>query len=371
MSDPSTSDSPDSVCPVSKLTPQSVSWLWESRLGIGKLSILDGDPGLGKSLLALDLCARLSTGRPWPDGKPGPGPARSLVLAGEDGPEDTVRPRLAALGADLDNVFVLRPGRDGTELPRFPADMDRLRQAVKQVTPKLVVLDPIMTFFDASVVTANDQRVRAALQPLGRLADEYDCTLLLVRNLNKSRGSHAIYRGGGSIGIVGVCRSAWLVGIDPVLPQRRVLAQIKNNLAPPQPSLAYELLTQPGAPVELIWKGPSPWTANQLLGARGLGRRERARLFLAAMLEDGPRTSQDIWTIARAQGFSERTLRRARHDLNAQSVRVWTGPTRLNYWLLPGQKLPDGVTAEDGTADLEQWLAPLREMYPSPTPLDD
>jgi hypothetical protein len=371
MSDPSMTNPPDGVCPVSDLSPQTVSWLWESRLAIGKLSILDGDPGLGKSLLALDLCARLSTGRQWPDGKPSPGPAPSLVLAGEDGPEDTIRPRLAALGADLDKVFVLRPGRDGTDLPRFPADVDRLRQAIQQVTPRLVVLDPIMTFFDASVVTASDQRVRAALQPLGRLADDHDCTFLLVRNLNKSRGTHAIYRGGGSIGIIGVCRSAWLVGVDPVLPQRRVLAQVKNNLAPPQPSLAYELLTQPGTPVELLWKGTSPWTANQLLGARGLPRRERARIFLAALLEQGPRTSGDIWTIAREQGFSERTLHRARRDLNAQSVRVWTGGARRNYWLLPGQQLPEGLTPEDGAADLEQWLAPLREKYPSPTPLDD
>src|SRR3954467_10769866 len=92
---------------ISQLTPQSVAWLWPERLALGKLAILDGDPGLGKSLLALDLCARLSTGRPFPDGSPSPGPANALVLNGEDGPEDTVRPRLQSLGADLERVFVL------------------------------------------------------------------------------------------------------------------------------------------------------------------------------------------------------------------------------------------------------------------------
>jgi hypothetical protein len=191
-----------------------------------------------------------------------------------------------------------------------------------------------------------------------------------VRNLNKSRGTQAMYRGGGSIGIVGVCRSAWLVGVDPVFPARRVLAQIKNNLAPPQPSLAYELVTQANGPVQLVWRGISPWTADQLLGARGLTQRERARIFLAALLEAGPRTSEDIWNSARSQHLSERTLRRARRDLNAQSVRVWAGDRPVNYWLLPGQKLPEGVAPAD-TPDLEQWLAPLREKYPTPGPLDD
>src|SRR4030088_854814 len=92
---------------VSELTPEAYAWLWPGRLPLGKLAILDGDPGLGKSLLALDLCARLSTGRPFPDGSPSPGPANALVLNGEDGAEDTIRPRLQTLGADLDRVFVL------------------------------------------------------------------------------------------------------------------------------------------------------------------------------------------------------------------------------------------------------------------------
>src|SRR5438105_13300949 len=98
-----------SVClqPVSQLTARSLDWLWPSRLALGKLAMLDGDPGLGKSLLALDLCARLSTGRPFPDGQPGPGVANSIVLNAEDSAEDTIRPRLEALGADPERVFVL------------------------------------------------------------------------------------------------------------------------------------------------------------------------------------------------------------------------------------------------------------------------
>src|SRR5205807_7687569 len=106
------------------LSPRDITWLWPFRLGEGKLSVLEGDPGLGKSLLALDLCARLSTGRPWPDGKPGPGPAASIYLSGEDGDEDTIVPRLLALGADLGRVHVRRR-LDATALVRKGAALNR------------------------------------------------------------------------------------------------------------------------------------------------------------------------------------------------------------------------------------------------------
>src|SRR5262250_3136858 len=94
---------------LSEVRHQPCSWLWPGRLALGKLAMLDGDPGLGKSLLALDLCSRLSTGRPMPDGSPGPGVGNALVVNAEDGPHDTTRPRLEALGADLERVFILRP----------------------------------------------------------------------------------------------------------------------------------------------------------------------------------------------------------------------------------------------------------------------
>src|SRR5215831_13080294 len=107
---------------VNELKPEPLSWLWQQRLGLGKLAMLDGDPGLGKSLVALDLCARLSTGRPMPDGSPGLGPGNALVLNAEDGPEDTTRPRLEALGADLERVFVLRPSDELGSPLRLPGD---------------------------------------------------------------------------------------------------------------------------------------------------------------------------------------------------------------------------------------------------------
>src|SRR5438477_12129013 len=118
MFDSTTSDESIGLRPASEIVARPVAWLWPGRLALGKLAMLDGDPGVGKSLVTLDLCARLSTGQPFPDGSSGPGPCNSLVLDAEDDGEDTVRPRLQALGADLDRVFVLdRATLDGR--PRY------------------------------------------------------------------------------------------------------------------------------------------------------------------------------------------------------------------------------------------------------------
>src|SRR6516165_4581461 len=119
------------VKPADQVTAQAVSWLWHRRIPLGKLLILDGDPDLGKSLIALDLCARLSTGRPFPDGQPGPGPANALVLSAEDTAADTVVPRLQRLGADMRRVAVWNRERDDEDWPwRFPAHIDRLDEAL-------------------------------------------------------------------------------------------------------------------------------------------------------------------------------------------------------------------------------------------------
>src|SRR5215831_7577883 len=254
-----------SVQPVSQLTPRPVSWLWPGRLALGKLAMFDGDPDLGKSLVTLDLCARLSTGRPFPDGSPSPGPANALVLNGEDSGEDTVRPRLHALGADLDRVFVYRSDDAGCDgLLRLPRHWKQLDDFLTRTEARLLVIDPIMAFLDSCVMTGNDQSLRQALYPLARLAESHTCAMLLVRHLNKRGGGRSLYRGGGSIAFQAACRSSWLVARDPHAPAQCVLAQVKNNLAPPQPSLAYCVQEQEHGPPLLAWLGPHPLTADQL-----------------------------------------------------------------------------------------------------------
>jgi hypothetical protein len=390
-------DNEHDLSAVSGLESRTIDWLWPGWFALGKLALMDGDPGLGKSLIALELCARLSTGQPFPDGSIGSAPGCAIVLNGEDGGEDTVKPRLASLGADLDRVFVLRPSSETGSPLFFPTGLDQLSSAIKKVSARLVVIGPIMAFLDPSIASSSDQSIRRALLPLARLAEFHRCVVLLIRHLNKTYRSCAMYRGGGSIGLIGACRSACLVTPDPADANRRVLAQIKNNLAPRQGSLGYELVPRDQGPPAVSWLGPNPWTADELL-ARQLPMRvtprDRARDFLSAFLKAGPRTSRDIWTAGLAQRLTEATLRRAKSELEIRSRRVWADGRRISYWLLPGQQLsanagttiepaaaatpanpsPDfsaNPAATDDTGDLEPWLAPLREKYPPLTPLDD
>jgi RecA-family ATPase len=196
------------LCRVSDLCIQPVRWLWPGRLALGKLSLLEGDPGLGKSLITLDLCARLSRGLPLPDGSSGGEPCNCLVLNAEDGEADTVRSRLVALGADLDRVFVLsRRGLTGQTI-RLPSKLNVLADALKRTQARLTVIDPLVAFLDPGVASGNDQSVRRALTPLAALAAQHHTAIWMARHLNKQGGKQAIYRGGGSIGLIGACRSA-------------------------------------------------------------------------------------------------------------------------------------------------------------------
>jgi hypothetical protein len=376
--------SPLPVRPVSDLLPRPVEWLWPGHLALGKLAILDGDPGLGKSLLTLDLCARLSTGEPWPDGAASPGPWPSLVLQAEDGAHDTLRPRLQALGADLARVF--SPDGDAPVAARLglPSGAAALDGTIARTRARLVVLDPLTSYLDPGVCTNYEPSVRHALEPLARIAEARRCAFLFVRHLNKSGGSRALYRGSGNIGVIAACRSAWLVAAEPDAPgaasapgqpARRVFANVKNNLAPPRPSLAYQIRAADGGAPVVTWLGGSPWTGDDLLAARPrqtpADAREEAKEFLAAALAEGPLCSTDLWARIAEHGPSKRTLYRARELLKVRIVRRFRDRRPLVYWLLPGQALP-AETPEDADADaVDASLRRLNELYPPRNPLDD
>jgi RecA-family ATPase len=229
-----------------------------------------------------------------------------------------------------------------------------------------VIIDPIVAFLDRSVTSYCDASVRGALNPLAQLAEKHRAVILLVRHLNKDNGPHALYRGGGSIGFIAACRLGWLVGRDPRMEERLVLAQTKNNYAPRQPSLAYQL---PKDAPRIDWQGPSAWSADDLTLRRECPARRRARDFLRLFLEHGPRPAREIWQASRELGLSEATLKRARKELKIGKQRIHENGKRNDYWLLEGQQLP-----QDGKSDfpdLDDWLRRWREMYPPRTPLEN
>jgi len=372
-------DAPDFLQPFSDITPRPVTWLQQHRLARGKLSLCDGDPGLGKSLITLDLCARITTGRPFPDGSPAVKPADVIILSGEDTADDTVWPRLRAMDADLNRVFRFNSEFFRQQGPfRLPTHSGKLDTALSKHDAAFVVIDPITVFFDSSIHIHNDASVRRALSPLAELAERHSCHITMLRHLNKSGHFSAIYRGGGSIALLAASRSAYLCAPHPDDPLRSVMAEIKNNLAPRQPSLTYRIkLHESGYPV-IDWLGQSELTANQLLVAAGIKPSlptpaDRAIDFLRAFLEDGPRSTLDICEAGKEQGLSERTLQRVAKNNKIQFKTAWCNNRRLTFWYFDGQRLPPEIDPPDPDRDLV--MAALdevdRQFPPNPLALDD
>ncbi|MDE2320357.1 MAG: bifunctional DNA primase/polymerase, partial [candidate division NC10 bacterium] len=247
--------------------PEPVTWLWPRRIPLGKLTVLDGDPGLGKSTLAFDVAARVSNGSAMPDGSPSL-PGGAVILTLEDGLADTVVPRLKVAGADLEKIVALQgvKGVDGKLRVPTVEDLTALTCACKQVEAKLVIIDPLMGYLPSQRNSWRDQDVRQALAPLTKMAEDLGVAVLVIRHLNKSGGSQSIYRGGGSIGIVGAARMALLVAKDPENEERRILAGIKTNLSRMPESLAFRVEAIDDT-ARIVWDGASSHTADALLAA--------------------------------------------------------------------------------------------------------
>ncbi len=326
---------------------ERVAWLWPARLPLGKLIVLDGDPSTGKSTLTLDLAARVSTGTRWPDGTPGTTPAGVLLLSAEDGLADTIVPRLTAAGADLRRVHALtdvpsvdEDGEVRRVPPSLPRDVPVIEKVVTEKKIKLVIVDVLMAYLTGKVDSHRDQDVRGVLHQLAAMAEHTGCTIILVRHLNKAGGSNALYRGGGSIGIVGAARAAYLVARDPEDADRRIFAVTKSNLSVEPPSLAYRLVDDPtNGCARIQWEdSPVEHTAASLLAAVSdddtrTERDEAADWLIDYLTANGgqaPRT--DVLKGARAAGYSEATLKRAKD--RAGVGHVSEGFPRQTLWLI-------------------------------------
>lgn len=355
--------SPAGAVRVADVVAQRVEWLWPGRLPLGKVGILDGDPGLGKSTITLDLCARVSQGRGMPDGQKLGGPRSCLVISAEDGVADTVRPRLEAAGADLERILFFDRVSDYDEKNdvhfdrplEFPKDLPLVQQIVEDNDVALAIIDPLLAFLGIKTDSHRDQDVRRVLYPLAKMAETARCAVLCLRHLNKAAGANPLYRGGGSIGFIGAARIGLLVAPDPQDDKRRVLAVAKSNLAAIPDSLAYRLELDPLRDVAYVrWeKGPCPLRACDLLRIpdrqRSAPKRDRAEEFLSGMLADGPRLRSDVEEQAAEEDVSWRTVERAKTNLGILTQQVpvpghqGPGPS---WWYTPDHN--DQIDAMNG-----------------------
>ena len=331
---------PVTLC-ASSVERERVSWLWPSRIPRGKLSLIDGDPELGKTLIAIDIAARISRGDVMPDGSRGLGePANVLIATKEDDLGDTMRPRLDAAGADLKRVFFLTgvTTSEGKNLDlSFPQSIDSLHRAIIDTGAVWALLDPLFAFVGVGTDAHRDAEIRRGMMsPLRAIAEETKTAITGIRHLNKQQLGRAVHRGGGSIAIVAAVRSAMLAALHPDDPELRVLACVKSNLTRRAASLVYRIVAlqdDPEVP-RVQWEGEHDATADELLDAQSedKGALAEAKEFLRETLKGGPVKATKLFSEARAQKIADITLRRAKKSLQIVSDRMGSEGW---YWSLP------------------------------------
>jgi putative DNA primase/helicase len=342
--------------------PETLTWIWPGRLAAGKLALLVGDPGLGKSWISLDVAARLSAGLTWPDGGSAPvGPV--LLLSAEDGLADTIRPRLDALGADVAQVHhlaVLRTAERDRAVQL--TDVAALERAIRETDARLMIIDPISAYL-GSTDSHRDAEVRGLMAPLAALAERTGTAILGIMHLAKDRQQPAIYRAVGSIAFAAAARLVLAVAADPDREDRRIIAPVKSNLSTPPAALAYSLATG-----RLVWEAePVPDAdVDALLSGPALSRDERrdVEAWLSDLLANGPMRSRLVQTAAREAGLVWRTVERAKHRLGVEAARI--GGVAAGgqwWWRLPPAKT-DSPSAETDTGVEVSVLAAAPTLSP-------
>jgi putative DNA primase/helicase len=343
---------------LSSLSPRSVRWLWERRIPVGKLTLVVGDPGLGKSLLTLAIASNVTQGTAWPDGSPAPEPGDVIFISAEDDPADTVVPRFLAAGGDpkratmLIAVLEFDAQHPDVELRSRPLSLETHLSAVESAITKrgakLVIVDPLSAYL-GKADSHTDAEIRGVLMPLAALAERTGTAILAVMHLNKRAAGPALYRSGGSIAFVAAARAAHVVTTDVDNPAsaRRLFLPLKQNLSEPAAGLAYvvestTILDNDGNAIptaRVTWEpGTVSTTASQALAATDQGDADKSSLdeakeFLQEALNNGPVASKAIQTEARQAGVQERTLWRAKSLLGIKATKE--GFSDGWHWQLP------------------------------------
>ena len=299
---------------------EDVQWLWYPYLPRGKLTIVQGDPGEGKTTFVLAVISALTRGEPLPECEQAPEPVNVIYQTAEDGLADTIKPRLEAAGADCARVLVIDESKRELNLSD-----ERLEQALRKTGAQLMVLDPIQAYLGDGVDMHRANEVRPILKRTAAMAERTGCAVILIGHMNKAQGLKSGYRGLGSIDFRAAARSVLVVGRLRDDPAVRIVAQDKNSLAPEGKSIAFQLDGERG----FKWKGTCDLSVDDVL---------QMEEELERMLREAA-TAEAVLNRAKELGVSERTLMTAKKNLGIVSEKrgsQW-------YWMLPEQGCKDAA----------------------------
>jgi len=310
---------------LSEVEMKSVEWLWKEKIPKSKLTLLVGDPNVGKSFFTTMMMAHVSQGRPWPTEPSFRVEKGSVILlTAEDGLEDTVAPRIANHNGDLSKVVVIRGTRVGRGEVRWfdlVADLKHLENEIERIRDvRLIIIDPVSAYIGAKIDTHRERDVRGALSPLAALAERRNVSIVGVVHMNKSQDLQAIYRVSGSMAFVAAARAVWLIARDKEESARRHFVALKYNLIEKPIGFSFEI--RDGQVV--IDTQSSPPDVEELVGATKPHSPEKlaeAEKFLKEILKSGPMPAKKVVHTAKLEGIAEDTLRRAKKRLGITSIK--------------------------------------------------
>ena len=308
---------------MSEVQSQEIEWLWYPFIPYGKLTIIQGDPGDGKTTMVLNLAAKLSKGEALDENMKVTEPVNVIYQTAEDGLADTVKPRLELAGADCERIIVI----DESDKSLSMVD-ERLEQAIVRTGARLLILDPIQAYLGGGMDMNRANEARDMTKKLGALAEKTKCAIILIGHMNKASGNKAAYRGMGSIDFFAVARSVLLVGRVEGESNTRAVVQIKNNLAAFGHPKAFAL-SEDG----FKWLGDYEITVDEVLGgiAPKANKMELAKQMLRELAEtQNAVLSNEIFDRAEELGISKRTLENAKKELGIRARKI----NNAWYWEL-------------------------------------
>ncbi len=316
---------------LSEVEPQPVNWLWPNRFPLGKLSLIVGDPGQGKSILSLFMTATVTKGYNWPEGTPCPR-GSVIILTTEDDINDTIRPRAEAAGADLTKICILNGVTKGDESTSEPFDLNRHLSQLEEIIKnnkdcRLVIIDPVSTYLGGTD-SHKDAEVRKTLAPYSRLAAKYNLAIVAIIHMNKDVTKKALYRTMGSLAFMAIARAVWVI-LNDKDPERRLLIPEKANLSRFPDGLAFRIKDGPiiagqPRPVLIFEKDPIKQRADNLISEEREGdftRVAEAQRWLEEQLQEGDIFATEIMKDGINYGFPRPTLLRAKKKAGIKSIK--------------------------------------------------